>query len=186
VAGPTVRAGAALLAVLIAAGCGGGESDEAEFQPLPLTRVHEWAYADVGLPDEWGVTGDLPGGFQVASEAGLVPGRGLEPGQVQIMIGYLLNAPSLDVPLAEELADTLETWGLEQIDAEVTTMLGHPTEIVTAAGERFARFEARVVTGPDTAFFLSAYVAPDELERHRPTLEAIIESADLKGLLAEE
>lgn len=188
-AGPTVRAGVAMLALLLVAGCGDGDSvssEETAFEPLPLTRVYEWAYADVGLPDGWMVTGDLPGGFQVASEPGLVPGRGLESGQVQILIGYLLNAPSLDVPLAEDLAYGMEVWDLEQLDSVATTMLGHPAEIVTAAGEDFAQFHARVVTGPATAFFLTAFVAPEDLDRYRPTFEAMIESAVLKGLLAEE
>jgi hypothetical protein len=65
-------------------------------------------------------------------------------------------------------------------------MLGHPTEIVTATGESFDRFDARVLTDPFTAFVFTGFVAPGELPRFRPTFEAMIEGAELKGLLAGE
>ena len=158
-------------------------ADDTTAGPLALTEVHEWKHAEVRFPGNWSVTRDASSDFTVASEPDLILGNGLTTGQVSVLIGYTVAAPDLEKPLAEAKADLFELWDLELDDVTTMTMLGHPTEIVTASGEQFGFFVARVLTDVDTALTFQGYVAPGEMTRFRPTFEEMIETATLRGLL---
>lgn len=190
----SMRAGIAVLVLGLLAACGGGESESspaiaATFEPLDLATVHERNAYDIGIPAGWSVIDD---GYrlEVGSHADLqrteVLRGSLEAGQAFVIAGHTYNEVGGLRPFDEELDATWLGWDdLELIESSTAAMLGYPTEIRVTRGDDYARFDARVEFSDRTAFYLYGFTSPDEVDRFRPTFEAMIASLTLKGSLAQ-